>query len=287
MWILFFLFLKLNKVYRFLEGGTGSYFHPFFLSFLDFSNLIPQSRSTHTVGNYSFLEEYPNCVTTIYDQRHESTCYAYASITVFSQRFCRETGKKFDFNPYDLIYCDKLSSNSFGGHEQISWRYLQLHGVVNQSCSPYIQNSDTEQIYMRPYKPQKITQIHSSYCQQNTTCQKFYAKLHSQKTLIGEDEIRKEIKNHGPVTAVFEMTDDFPSYDSRYEIYQSKGEKDQDLHTIVLLGWGEENGIPYWIGQNSYGKKWGKNGYFRILRGVNHCGIEKYASSISPKVYSF
>lgn len=45
-------------------------------------------------------------------------------------------------------------------------------------------------------------------------------------------------------------------------------------HAIRILGWGVENNIPYWLVANSWNYDWGQNGFFKILRGVDECGIE-------------
>lgn len=51
-------------------------------------------------------------------------------------------------------------------------------------------------------------------------------------------------------------------------------------HVIVLTGWGETAaGLPYWIGRNSYGGRWGEGaggGWFRVARGNNTLAIETY-----------
>ena len=45
-------------------------------------------------------------------------------------------------------------------------------------------------------------------------------------------------------------------------------------HSIILVGYGEEKGIKYWIGMNTWGTGWGERGYFKILRGENEQSIE-------------
>ncbi|XP_031418663.1 procathepsin L-like [Clupea harengus] len=49
-------------------------------------------------------------------------------------------------------------------------------------------------------------------------------------------------------------------------------------HAEVLVGYGFERGVHYWIIKNSWGTAWGENGYMRMRRdGRNTCGIASYA----------
>ena len=47
-------------------------------------------------------------------------------------------------------------------------------------------------------------------------------------------------------------------------------------HAVRVLGWGVENGVPYWLCANSWNRSWGDNGTFKFIRGVNACHFEKY-----------
>jgi hypothetical protein len=44
-------------------------------------------------------------------------------------------------------------------------------------------------------------------------------------------------------------------------------------HAVTVVGYGTQNGMPYWLVKNSWGPNWGDNGYIRIRRGTNECGI--------------
>jgi len=49
-------------------------------------------------------------------------------------------------------------------------------------------------------------------------------------------------------------------------------------HAVLIVGYGEENGTPYWLIKNEWGPNWGENGFFKLVRGQKKCGINTYAS---------
>lgn len=67
-----------------------------------------------------------------------------------------------------------------------------------------------------------------------------------------------------------------------FQLYTSGIYDDKNCGTntnidVNVVGYGYEgegdSAIPYWICRNSWGTLWGEEGYFRILRGSNECGI--------------
>jgi C1A family cysteine protease len=56
-------------------------------------------------------------------------------------------------------------------------------------------------------------------------------------------------------------------------------------HEILLVGWGKDDktGYDYWLVQNSWGTRWGEDGYAKveIVDGINSaCGITQDAQTV-------
>ncbi|VDM50133.1 unnamed protein product [Toxocara canis] len=119
--------------------------------------------------------------------------------------------------------------------------------------------------------------------------------------------IQKEILSRGPVEVAFEVYEDFLMYDGG--VYVHTGGKIGGGHAVKMLGWGVEQGVPYWLVANSWNTDWGEDGmrfhqsrslfhhlslmhqpvngtcrFFRILRGVDECGIESGVVGGLPKL---
>ena len=102
----------------------------------------------------------------------------------------------------------------------------------------------------------------------------------------GEFQIRAEIYKWGPVCAAFRVYPDFYTFDPKKEIYKSNEEGEQQGgHAVEIVGWGEYKGTKFWQIKNSWGEKWGMNGYFRMIRGTNHCEIEANCVSMIPDFF--
>jgi len=51
-------------------------------------------------------------------------------------------------------------------------------------------------------------------------------------------------------------------------------------HCVLVVGYGNDDGIDYWLLKNSWGTSWGEDGFFRILRDMAStdwgiCGLQR------------
>jgi len=225
--------------------------------------------------SFDSATQWPNCqsIQEIRNQAKCGSCWAFSSSSVMSDRLCIGSGQRIQtrISPQDILTCCFSCGNGCdGGFPNAAWYYFINSGVVsgdgygnNQWCQPYTIPADGNEYPTPPCQRQCLG-----------AGQYFYNKTKgtSGYTLVGEDRFKAEISAHGPIVAAFTVYEDFRTYKSGIYVHQSG----QALggHAIRIVGYGTENGMKYWKIANSWSPNWGENGFFRMQRGVNMCGIE-------------
>ncbi|KAF6200089.1 hypothetical protein GE061_006390 [Apolygus lucorum] len=81
-----------------------------------------------------------------------------------------------------------------------------------------------------------------------------------------EIDLMVAVALHGPVTVSFESSEqnfELLRYGGGiYDLPCAKGK----MFSMVVIGYGEDNGKPYWLLMNNFGPEWGQYGYIKIAR---------------------
>jgi len=199
----------------------------------------------------------------IRDQARCGSCWAFGATEALSDRFAIKSNGQTNvvLSPEDLVSCDKSDYGCQGGYLQNAWRYMQTSGVVADSCFPYSAGTGSA-------PPCRTS------CVDGEPFKKYYVQQGSVRTLTSVSAIQNEIFENGPAEASFTVYQDFFSYSGGVYVHRSGGVAGG--HAIKIIGWGkdEQSGLDYWLIANSWGTSWGLQGFFKIERGVNMCGIE-------------
>ncbi|XP_075966443.1 cathepsin B [Anarhichas minor] len=249
--------------------------------------------------NFDSREQWPNCPTLkeIRDQGSCGSCWAFGAAEAISDRVCIHSNAKVsvEISSEDLLSCcESCGMGCNGGYPSAAWVFWTNEGLVSGGlydshigCRPYtIPPCEHHVNGSRPScsgeggdTPKCVAQCEAGYTPSYKVDKHFGKSSYS--VLSDETQIQAEISKNGPVEGAFTVYEDFPLYKSG--VYQHVSGSELGGHAIKILGWGEEDGVPYWLCANSWNTDWGDNGFFKILRGSDHCGIESEVVAGIPK----
>jgi len=214
---------------------------------------VPESIDWRTKG----------LVTAVKDQGQCGSCWAFSAIGSLEGQHMRSTGTLTSLSEQNLVDCARLdvSHGCEGGLMDDAFTYIKNNNGI-----------DTEASYPYHARDQKCMFKTSNVGATDTG----YTDIPE-----GDEEaLKKAVATVGPIAVAIDAGH------SSFQMYQA-GVYDEpecsttDLdHGVLVVGYGTDpEGGDYWIVKNSWGTRWGSEGYILMSRNKdNQCGIATAAS---------
>jgi cathepsin L len=216
--------------------------------------------------------EHAGIVGPVKNQEQCGSCWAFSAVGALESQVAKVTGTPVILSEQEMVDCvknikspDKSSvccDGCEGGEMYSVYQYLLKNNAED----------DTEKQY--PYKA--VDQD----CQVLPSTVKIKLKSFVSLPMGNESTIKSALYNHGPISVGVNANLDWQLY--KDGIYNPSEEAcDSSVssmdHGVILVGYGSEDGLDYWIVRNSWGEDWGEQGYMQLARGHNSCGVANAA----------
>jgi C1A family cysteine protease len=212
-------------------------------------------------------------VTPVKDQQQCGSCWAFSTIGNAEGVWHLAGNKLVGLSEEQIVSCSTTDYGCEGG-----WPFWALTDML---ASPYSGRLDTEKSY--PYTSGngdngvcnfKTTNVgatlksYKSYCTENTAP-------------CAETDMQQLLITYGPLSVCLDA--------GPMQYYTGGVDNPQDCdpdaidHCVTMVGYGVDNGTPFWRIKNSWNTNWGEQGYYRLIRGTGACGINKVVTIASTK----
>ncbi|XP_077446970.1 cathepsin S-like [Stigmatopora argus] len=199
-------------------------------------------------------------VTEVRTQGSCGSCWAFSAVGALEGQLKKSSGKLVSLSPQNLVDC----SVDFGNHG--------CHGGFMTHAFQYVDKNrgiDSDRAY--PYKAKRGECAYKAQDRAaNCSGYSFVAK--------GDEEALKvALANVGPISVAIDASHSkFVFY--RHGVYEDLACTHKVNHGVLAVGYGTEKGRDYWLIKNSWGVKYGDQGYIKMARNrSNQCGVALHA----------
>jgi len=203
-------------------------------------------------------------VSSVKDQGHCGSCWAFASTATLESHLAIATGSLEVLSPQQLVSCAPNplhcggTGGCFGSVPQVAFEYVQLFGMTTEWMYPYTSYYGE-----------------ASACVSNQTLAKPVLQISGYQKLPPNDyeAVMRALVEVGPL-AVNVQADTWSDYHGGVYDGCSNLSNVAIDHVVVLIGYGTDPKLgDYWLVRNSWDATWGEKGYIRLKRSADsECG---------------
>jgi hypothetical protein len=197
-------------------------------------------------------------VTGVKDQGQCGSCWAFSTTGSVEGIVQIKHGHLTSLSEQELMDCSMSYGNlgCSGGLMDNAFKYVQANGLCTEQAYPYTARDGT--------------------CKKTSCTASADSKIGGYKDVTHTENALGAAVDGQPVSVAIEADQ------SGFQLYKSGvfcGVCGTNLdHGVLAVGYGSEGTTEYWKVKNSWGTSWGEQGYIRMCRNSNKCGISNEPS---------
>lgn len=223
---------------EFLKQKTGHIYHD---SYDAAPSLKPIKPPSEAPENHDWRRT-ANVVREVQDQGQCGSCWAFAGIAALEGQMALLKGSNEKLSEQEIIECvmnGNILLGCNGGWDIPLYNHAKVNGgVTSLLLEPYIAKTSG-----------RICHVADQARASGSAVANWFIAPQDETT------IKEWLFSYGPLYVIFHVSDDFMLYKKGiYTDTKNQCAGQNPNHAVLLIGYGTENGVEFWLLKNSWGK---------------------------------